>query len=104
MGSEEMIPSLATVEAFSSAMRAKAAAEYVDSAVDPDWKVLSSPEYPGRVDSKEWIEKRKLRHPNILYFVCSPIDSNEVCQLSSHCNPQDCLRNTLTLFPEISKS
>ena len=29
---------------------------------DPEWKVLSSPDYPGRVDAKEWIEKRKLRH------------------------------------------
>ena len=44
-------------------MRQRAALEYADSAVDPDWKVLSSPDYPGRIDSKEWIEKRKLRHP-----------------------------------------
>ena len=45
-------------------MEQEAAHEYADSAVDPEWKVLSSPNYPGRVDSKEWIEKRKLRHPN----------------------------------------
>lgn len=61
-GSEECIPSVATVEEFTKAMRVKAAAEYVDSAVDPDWKVLSSPDYPGRVDCPEWILKRKLRH------------------------------------------
>ena len=63
VGSDEPIPSSATLEGFTNAMRSRAAAEYVDSAVDPDWKVLSSPDYPGRVDSKEWIEKRKLRHP-----------------------------------------
>ena len=45
-------------------MEQEAAHEYADSAVDPEWKVLSSPNYPGRVDAKEWIEKRKLRHPN----------------------------------------
>ena len=67
MGSEEHIPSSATVEQFTNAMREKAAAEYVDSAVDPDWKVLSSPDYPGRVDSKEWIKKRQLRHSHVCY-------------------------------------
>ena len=65
-GSESEIPSYATVEGFTQAMREKAAAEYVDSAVDPEWKILSNPDYPGRVDSKEWINKRKLRHPDSL--------------------------------------
>lgn len=69
-GSHDQIPSSATLEGLTDAMRQKAAAEYVDSAVDPDWKVLSNPLYPGRVDSKEWIEKRKLRHPNGVCFVC----------------------------------
>lgn len=57
------VPSGATLKGFTDAMRQRAALEYADSAVDPDWKVLSSPDYPGRFDSKEWIEKRKLRHP-----------------------------------------
>lgn len=66
-GSEEHIPSSATVVQFTNAMREKAAAEYVDSAVDPEWKVLSSPNYPGRVDSKEWIKKRQLRNSHVCY-------------------------------------
>lgn len=61
---DESIPSSASLPLFISSMQQEAAHEYADSAVDPEWKVLSSPNYPGRVDAKEWIEKRKLRHPN----------------------------------------
>ena len=81
MGSEEHIPSSATVEQFTNAMREKAAAEYVDSAVDPDWKVLSSPDYPGRVDSKEWIKKRQLRHSHVCYKQHTSLQAKEILWL-----------------------
>ena len=62
MSSEAPLPSPATVEQFTQGMREQANREIMDTAADPEWKVLSSPDYPGRVDAKEWIEKRKLRH------------------------------------------
>ena len=42
---DEPIPSGASLPRFISAMQQQAAHEYADSAKDPDWKVLSSPEY-----------------------------------------------------------
>ena len=62
--SDASIPSKASLPLFIQSMQQEAAHEYADSAADPEWKVLSSPNYPGRVDAKEWIEKRKLRHPD----------------------------------------
>lgn len=80
---DQTLPSNATFQGFTDAMRQRAALEYADSAVDPDWKVLSSPDYPGRVDSKEWIEKRKLRHPNSY----SPVfKTNNLTSVSLKCS------------------
>jgi hypothetical protein len=67
---KEAISSGASLSSFIGSMEQEAAHEYADSAADPAWKVLSSPDYPGRVDAKEWIEKRKLRHPESQLSVC----------------------------------
>ena len=75
---KEAISSGASLSSFIGSMEQEAAHEYADSAADPAWKVLSSPDYPGRVDAKEWIEKRKLRHPNS-YSPVSQTNSSYIC-------------------------
>ena len=101
MSSEIPLPSSASVELFTQGMRDQANREIMDTAADPDWKVLSSPDYPGRVDSKEWIEKRKLRHPTIHYYWFTATNSTKT-SCFSHIHwfhiIRDCIHLDFTIF------
>lgn len=58
---DKTVPIQNPSSAYTTTLKKAAAAIYPDSATDPEWKSLASPDYPGRVDDKRWIELRKLR-------------------------------------------
>ncbi|KAK8813209.1 hypothetical protein WA158_002801 [Blastocystis sp. Blastoise] len=59
--SENEVKTVNPPSKYIKTLRTAADIIYPDSAVDPEWKSLASPNYPGRVDQKYWKELRNLR-------------------------------------------